>query len=162
MGEFFNQKDIISIILGGTLTLLGGVLGNWLQIRYAHKIKMDEIITERKITTSAEAFAHTKKIQSMFLRSSSNDVLKEILALESWWLKNRLFLPGSFIDKWLGIREGAAKLTRLEKSANTNPEVAINLQKELDRLSNEAIKEIYDYMGVKEIKVDLPRADNRK
>ena len=144
-------------LLGGILAILGGVLSIWFQARNARKIKMYEIVAEKKITANAEAFAYVKKIQSMLIQFPSKNVLKEILSLEEWWLKSRLFLPGKFINKWLGLREGVSKLAHLETSANINPQEAIELQKELDRLANEALKEIYNDMNLKEIKVDSPK-----
>lgn len=155
MEDFLFQ--FLGILLGGILAISGGVLTIWFQARSARKIKIDEIVAEKKITANAEAFAYVKKIQSMLIQFSSKDVLKEILSLEEWWLKSRLFLPGKFINKWLGLREGASKLARLEASASINPEEAVELQKELDRLANEALKEIYNDMNLEEIKVDSPK-----
>lgn len=149
-----NYLPLFQVLLGGLLATLGGIIGIRLQAKYARKIKMDEVVAEKKVIVSAEAYSHIKKIASIVVRSSLEDALKNVLQYEEWFFSNRLFLPGKFPDKWLSIRNHLARLTQLSKKKSDVSDEVVKLEKRLDELIQEAIKEIYKEMNLEEIKIE--------
>lgn len=82
---------------------MGGWGALYFQLRYSRKIRMNEITAERKVTANAEAYKHTKYIET-FPQRSAQEILAVMLSHEEWFFNNRLFLPGKFPAKWLSIR----------------------------------------------------------
>jgi hypothetical protein len=150
---------MLNVLLGGLLAILGGLIGMWLQAKYARKIKMDQIIAEKKISANAEAYKCMKVIESMLSQAALEDTLKKIYKYEEWFFSTRLFLPGRFPDKWLSIRNQLSKAVRLEKSLESDTteksaEKLTALETKLSKLAEEAIVEIYNDMDIPRIKLE--------
>lgn len=147
-------------MIGGLAAILGGIIGAYLQAKYARRIRMDEEIAKRKVATNAEAYRRMKTIQSMLIQSSMREVQEKITGWEGWFFDARLFLPGKFPDKWLSIRNGVYKTIRLKSQLskgdqNTADELT-ELEGNLSELANQAIDEIYKDMGLDRISVQIP------
>lgn len=145
-------EPMLQVIVGGLLAILGGIIGMWWQARNARRIRMDEIIAERKVKANAEAYARMKTISSMLIQASPDETLKKILVYEGWFFGERLFLPGKFPDKWLSIRNGLSKAQRLQGITEKADELS-KLEGELSKLAEEAILEIYKEMNLPRITV---------
>jgi len=143
---------MLQVTVGGLLAILGGMIGMWYQARNARRIRMDEIIAERKVKANAEAYRRMKTIESMLIQASPEETLKKILDDEDWFFGERLFLPGKFPDKWLSIRNGLSKALRLQGRTEKADELS-KLEDELSKLAEEAILEIYEEMNIPRIKV---------
>lgn len=143
---------MLQVIVGGLIAILGGIIGMWFQAKNARRIKMDEIIAEKKVEVNAEAYKRMKVISSMLVQTSTEETLKKILNEEEWFFNVRLFLPGKFPDKWLSIRNGLSKAQRLQGIPEKTDELS-ELEGELPKLAEEAILEIYKEMNLPRIKV---------
>jgi len=150
---------MLKVLLGGLLAILGGLIATWYQAKKARKIRMDEVIAEKKVTANAEAYAKMKDIQSQLALSTLQDVLKVLLENESWLFGNRLFLPGKFPDKWLTIRNNVNEAMKLEKQPEKADELAY-LKKVLPKIANEAIDIIYKDMELERIEVKKIQSHN--
>ena len=154
--EFLREiQPVLLVIVGGLLSILGGIIGMRFQAKNARRIRMDEIIAEKKVSANAEAYRRMKTIESMLHQSSLEETLKEIIAYEDWFFSSRLFLPGKFPDKWLSIRDGLYKACPLQGQPEKANELT-KLEGHLAKLTEEAIVEIYKEMNLERIKVETP------
>ena len=161
---------MFQFIVGGLIGVGGMLLGMWFQLKYARRIRMDEILAERKVIANGDAYTRMKIIASMLIQSSLQELDAEIKKQEDWLFSNRLYLPGKFPDKWLSIRNGVSKALRLEKRlGETADDESKNLQNQLEQLqksledkANEAIDEIYKDMGLSRLEVEpLPKKEGK-
>jgi hypothetical protein len=142
------------IILGGLLTMAGGLIATYLQMRYIRKNKMEEVIAERKIVINAQAYSYMKEIEGRLIQGGSKVAYEAIMRYEKWFFESRLFLPGKFPEKWLMARNYLGKVIILE---NENKDVAkISKYRVIiaDNV-NKAIDEIYSDMDLE--KIVLPK-----
>lgn len=65
---------MIEVIIGGLLAIIGGMVATWFQAKNARRIRMDEIIAEKKIAANNEAHIRIKTIESMLIQAT----LKEL------------------------------------------------------------------------------------
>lgn len=141
------EAIMLNTLLGGFLALLGGCVVTYIQLRYARKTKMNEIIAEKKVNANSQAYSHMKEIQSQFSQLGVKAALKQILSHEEWFFNNRLFLPGDFSAKWLSARNDLLKLSRREGSKNTKE--IIHLDSLIENTCKEALLEIFKDMNIK-------------
>lgn len=127
---------IIGILIGGFLAILGSFIAIWYQAKKARKIRMDEIIAEKKVTANAEAYANMKVIASLLAQSTFQDVKKVFYNNETWLFNNRLFLPGRFPDRWLAIRNTVSDNINLEKQLPEKASELTSLKKALIKTAN--------------------------
>ena len=144
-------------LLGGVLAMLGGWGALYVQMRQTRKIKMDEVVAERKVATNAKAYSCVKEIQGAFIQHGTEAALTLIANYEAWFFENRLFLPGEFPSKWLSIRNDLSKLIRCERQdpmpADARQE-AETLMKRVEKSCTDAIMEIYKDMDLKPINLN--------
>ncbi len=153
---------MLQLIIGGLIGIVGVLLGMWFQLKYARRIRMEEILAEKKVIANGEAYTRMKTIESMLLQSTLKEVKAEIKKQENWFFNTRLFLPGKFPDKWLSIRNGVSKALRLEKSLQrSKPSEVEQLNNEILELdeflhnkAKEAIDEIYKEMRLPRLEVE--------
>ena len=139
-------------LLGGALAIAGGWGATWYQARKARKIRMDEVIAERKVEVNAEAHSRMKRIEGSFLQQNLEDTLNLVMSHEQWLFDSYLFLPGRFGDHWLRIRNDLHKLVRWQ--GIKPPDELTALDKQIEASISAAIDEIYKDTG-------LPRLDVR-
>jgi hypothetical protein len=147
------MTDILKILLGGLLAILSGLIATGSQAKKTRKIRMDEVIAEKKVTANAEAYAKMKYIASWLRKKTFKDVLDFILKNEEWFFKNRLFLPGIFPNKWITIRNYVKRAIELEKQPKKANEL-ISLKNKLIEIANEANLIIYKEMELEKIEVE--------
>lgn len=149
-------------LLGALLAVLGGWGAIWYQSRNTRKNRMEEITAERKVTANAQAYAYAKEIVSALVQESANETLQRILHRERWFFDNRLYLPGTFPNKWLSTRNDLSKLVRWETDASKTAEQKSSLEERIKRTLNEAIDDIYKDMNLQRIEIDdvHPRDDS--
>ncbi len=147
-------------IVGGLLAILGGWGATWYQSRNTRKLRMDEVVAERKIQVNAEAYSCMKRVQSHLLQSDVDTTSAVIQEYEEWFFDNRLFLPGHYPEKWLTVRNNVGKLRLWEKSNSKTPEEIAALDKAIEKAVEDAIDEIYKDMGLK--RLELKDANNKQ
>ena len=153
---------MLQVIIGGLLAILGGMIGMWLEARNARRIRMDEIIAEKKVIANGEAYTRIETIASMLIQSSYEDVNEKFCEYEEWFFNTRLFLPGKFPDKWLSIRAGVSKAVRLQKQLPKRADEFARLEDYVNDLANEAMDEIYKEMKLSRIKIESPSQKTEK
>jgi hypothetical protein len=159
MNELFNTfQPMLQVLIGGLLAILGGVVGMWLQAKYARRVRMDEIIAEKKVATNAEAYSRMIEIASMLRQLTKKETHDKIMEYEKWFFNARLFLPGTFPNKWLSIRNGLSRALRLEKRLGSDDvaDELTTLEEHIEKLADEAIEEIYKEMNLPKIEIELP------
>jgi len=62
---------MLRVIIGGLLAILGGFVATYYQAKKARKIRMDEIIAEKKIQASAEAFTKFTELKGITTRGTT-------------------------------------------------------------------------------------------
>jgi hypothetical protein len=158
LSDFLKEVlPILHILLGGLLAILGGMIGKRLEAKYARKIRMDQIIAERTVDASAQAYAYMKDIEGRLIQDTLENIYTRVLKREGWLITSRLYLPGKFPDKWFAIRNRLAKAIRRERQLSTTGtqktvDELQHLEKELKRLVEDAILEIYKEMKLPRIK----------
>jgi hypothetical protein len=95
---------LVASIVGGVLTLAGGLLAIWLKLRSVRRTRMNEIIAEHKVRVDAEAYVFLMEIEASLARKTPGDTLSLIARHDDWFAANRLFLPGAFPEKWAALR----------------------------------------------------------
>ncbi|MFH1776905.1 MAG: hypothetical protein ABH952_05035 [Candidatus Omnitrophota bacterium] len=150
------------LIIGGILATVGGMVSIWFQAKNARKIRMDEIIAEKKIVANNEAYIRTKRIESMLIQSyNMEDVRNKMQDYEEWFFTNCLFLPREFSNKWLTLKINVSKVCRMMKKIPFEVEKIIKLEGQLSRLVREAKDIIYKEMGLTRMKVEnLPEEND--
>lgn len=148
------MMDTLKILLGGVLAILSGFIATLYQAKKARKIRMDEVIAEKKVTANAEAYAKMKDIASRLAHGTLQDVLRVIIENESWFFSNRIFLPGKFPDKWLTIRNNVDKAIKLQEQLPEKASELASLKDALREIANKAIDEIYKEMELPRIEVE--------
>lgn len=140
-------------ILGGLLAILGGWGATWYQAKNARRNRMEELTAERKILANGEAYAYTKEIASALIQADIRDVASLIAQREEWFFRSRLFLPGTFPEKWLELRNVILKLARRETSDSASPKDIESFQQRAESLAEQAIEEIYKDMNLEKIEI---------
>ncbi len=158
LSDFLKKvQPMLNILLGGILAILGGIVGAWLQAKYARRTRMDQIIAERAVDANSEAYAHMKDIEAKLIQETLQNTYKTILKHQEWLIRSRLYLPGRFPDKWFTIRNKLGKAVRLEQQlakpiAQQTADELTQLEEQLKHLVDEAILEIYKEMKLSRIK----------
>ncbi len=120
-------------LLGGFLAIIASFVATWFQQRKIVKTRMNEIVAERKISANADAYSYAKEIRSYLSQQGPLNASKLILSREEWFFSQRLFLPGSFPEKWLTARNNLPKLVQLEQSENKKPKEIAALKDKIDK-----------------------------
>lgn len=153
--EFLQEsKEMIQVIIGGILATFGGMIGIWFQAKNARKIRMDEIIAEKKIQANNEAYIRIKMIEAMLIQADLDDVKSKFYEYDEWFFNTRLFLPGKFPDKWLSIKNNLIKAIGLKRSLPDSATELTKLEDYLDKLKDEAIDEIYKEMELPDMQIE--------
>lgn len=140
------------IILGGLLAIIGGIIGSFLNAKWARRKRMDEIIAQKKIDANQAAYQHIKQIEALLIQGTLEQVRDEINKYEAWLFNNRLFLPGRFPDKWLELRNGIGVILHRRKAGKSQPEELTKMEMELKQINQEAMDEIYKDMNMEKLK----------
>lgn len=154
LGLLSRNKEMIQVMLGGLLATLGGMIGLWFQAKNARRIRMDEIIAEKKIQANNEAYIRIKTIEGMLTQAELEDVKKKLYEYDEWYFNTRLFLPGKFPDKWLSIKNNLIKAIGLKRNLPDSATELTKLEAYLDKLKDEAIDEIYKEMKLSNIQIE--------
>ena len=148
--------------LGGLLAILGGLIANWIQLRYTRRIRMDEIIAERKVTANAQAYSHMKEIEASEVQEDTGSTREIMQKYEQWFFDNRLFLPGKFPEKWLLVRNDLFKLARWQTIDSKTPDELFGLEERISATISDAIDEVYKDMDLKRIDLSDQISGNDK
>ncbi|MDD5565898.1 MAG: hypothetical protein PHG31_03265 [Candidatus Omnitrophica bacterium] len=145
---------MIQVIIGGILATFGGMTGIWFQAKNARRIRMDEIIAEKKIQANNEAYIRIKMIEGMLIQAGLEEVKEKIYEYDEWFLNTRLFLPGKFPDKWLSIKSNLINAIGLKKGSPDSAAELKRLDNFLVQLKDEAIEEIYKEMKLSNMQIE--------
>ena len=146
--------DMLKFFLGALSAMLGSFLAIRYQIKKARRIRMDEIIAEKKVENNGAAYARMKDIASRLAQSTLEDVLSAMLGNESWFFRSRIFLPGKYPNKWITIRNKVNEAIKLQLQSPEKANELASLKKALIKIANEAIDEIYKEMELERIEVE--------
>jgi hypothetical protein len=141
---------ILTALLGGLLAIAGGFVAAWFQLRITRRTRMNAIIAEKKVKANAEAYQYMKEIERSLVQRSDEETLLLMADHDAWLSANRLFLPGSFPEKWASLRITLQWLVGRSPQGPKNPEHQHSLRIKALGLAKDALREIYDDMGVDE------------
>lgn len=141
---------ILTALLGGLLAIAGGFVAAWFQLRITRRTRMNTIIAEKKIKANAEAYQYMKEIERSLVERTDAETLTLIKARDAWMSANRLFLPGSFPDKWEALRITLAWLVGSPMEGPRDPETTHRLRLKALHLAKDALTEVYQDMGIEE------------
>jgi hypothetical protein len=150
---------ILAAILGGLIAIAGGFIAAWFQLRIARRTRMHAIIAERKVKANAEAYQHMKGIERSLVQRSDEETLLLLQEHDAWLAANRLFLPGSFPEKWASLRITLQWLVGSPMEGPRDPETAHRLRLKALHLAKEALAEVYEDMGIEETEHKTPPDD---
>lgn len=139
---------ILDTAIGGLLAIGGGMVATWLSARTTRRIRMDEVVAERKVEANKWAYAYMKEIETTLIVAGPKNARQLMANREPWLFENRLFLPGRYPDKWLTLRLKLDEILDL-----TGSEAVAPLKKRARELANECILEIYKEMRMKALDV---------
>ena len=139
------------VLLGGLLAILGGLIATWIQLKNVRKVRMEELIAERKVQANAEAYGHLKRIEGSFIAQSHEDTIALVMSLEEWFFANRLFLPRLFPEYWLSMRGDLHRRIRWEEDSSKSPGELSAVENAIQLAMTGAIYEIYKDMDLKQI-----------
>ena len=153
------METLLQFGIAVVLLIMGGLFGAWIQAKFARKIRMQEIIAEKKLQVYAEAYAKVKHIISVIAQSSSLVPAKELFQKnEEWFWKNRIYFPGEFPDYWLTGRNHVdvhvvtEQLTQRGESTEEQRKEYVRIKQQLPKELGKATEIIYKELNLKEIK----------
>lgn len=141
---------MVTAILGGLLAIAGGFTAAWFQLRIARRTRMHAIMAEKKIKANAEAHQHMKAIERSLVQHADAETLALIKRLDAWMSANRLFLPGSFPEKWEALQTTLTWLVGSPIEGTRDLNTARRLRLKALHLAKEALSEVYTDMGIEE------------
>ena len=145
---------MLEVLLGGALSIVGGFVAANIQSRQAQKIRMSEVVAERKVEMNRQAYVHMKKIQTIIDANSSLEKVRSYMVEnEDWFFENRLFLPGLFPDKWFSILRASEQSLREQADGRGTPTSLTEDQEAVGKWAAQAIDIIYSEMGLRRIRV---------
>ncbi|HEU4930205.1 MAG TPA: hypothetical protein VFU38_10290 [Candidatus Krumholzibacteria bacterium] len=142
---------IVTALLGGLLAIAGALAAAWYQLRIARRTRMHAVIAEKKVKANAEAYQYLKEIEHSLAQHSDAETLRLMRDRDVWLFANRLFLPGSFPQKWTALRITLQWLAGHGAEGPGDPDHVRALRIKALRLAKEALQEIYHDMGIEEI-----------
>jgi hypothetical protein len=139
---------ILAAILGGLIAIAGGFVAAWFQLRIARRTRMHAIIAEKKVKANAEAYQYMKDIERSLIQRSDEETLLLLNEHDAWLAANRLFLPGSFPEKWASLRITLQWLVGSPMEGPRDPDTSHRLRLKALRLAKEALAEVYEDMEI--------------
>lgn len=139
---------ILAAVVGGLIAIAGGLVAAWFQLRIARRARMHAIIAEKKVKANAEAYQYMKDIERSLVQRSDEETLLQLKERDAWLAANRLFLPGSFPEKWASLRITLQWLVGSPMEGPRDPDGAHRLRMKALRLAKEALGEVYEDMGI--------------
>ena len=95
---------MLAAAVGGLLAIAGAFTANWFQMRTTLRMRMNQVIAERKVSADADALKYLKLIEAHLAEHTEAEALAFMLAHEDWLFSNRLFLPPGFSEIWTSLR----------------------------------------------------------
>jgi len=141
---------ILAALLGGLLAIAGGFVAAWFQLRITRRTRMNTLMAERKVKANAEAHQYVKEIERSLVQRSDEETLLLMTDRDAWLAANRLFLPGSFPEKWAALRITVQWLAVRSPQGPRHADHQHDLRMKALRLTKDALHEIYQDMGVEE------------
>ncbi len=149
-----KNRDMFQVLIGGLLAISGGMISLWFQAKNARRIRMDEIVAEKKIQADNEAYIRIKTIEAMLIQSDLEEVKNKFYEYDEWFFNIRLFLPGKFPGKWLSIKNNLIKAIGLKRELPDSATELEELENYLSKLKDEAIDEIYKEMKLRDMQIE--------
>lgn len=138
----------LTALLGGLLAIAGGFAAAWFQLHITQRTRMNTIIAEKKIKANAEAYQYMKEIERSLVERTDTETLVAIKDRDAWMSANRLFLPGSFPEKWEALRITLAWLVGSPMEGPRDLETTHRLRLKALHLAKDALAEVYEDMGI--------------
>jgi hypothetical protein len=146
-GESVMWMSLVPVVIGGLLSILGGIAGTWLRARYAHKMKFAEELASRKVRVYEEAYWRIKNVESLHSQAKPGVAHRKLLQYEEWFWKNRLYLPIEFSQAWIELRTALRRLySRIEYGELVEGDIDL-MAGRVDGLMKEAIDAILKASG---------------
>jgi hypothetical protein len=150
---------ILAAILAGVLAIAGGFVAAWFQLRITQRTRMNAVIAEKKVKANAEAYQHMKEIERSLAQRSDEETLLMMNDRDEWLSANRLFLPGSFANKWAALRITVQWLAESSPASPRDTDHRHSLRVKALRLAKDALHEIYHDMDIDEARPRHPGDD---
>ena len=141
---------ILAAIVGGLIAIAGALVAAWFQLRVTRRTRMHAIIAEKKVKANAEAYQYMKDIERSLIQRSDEETLLQVKERDEWLAANRLFLPGSFPEKWASLRITLQWLVGSPMEGPRDADSAHRLRMKALRLVKDALTEVYEDMGIDE------------
>lgn len=154
---------LIGVFVGALLASLGGFLAIWYQTKKTRQVRREEIMAEEHIEANRQAFNRITDLKSVMEQCTPEEVLAWINRNEKWFCDSRLFLPGSFVEKWLSMRKYCQRIVKLKTTlAQIKDELRkggiIDEMGECEsyctELADKALDEIYSDMNIPPIAIE--------
>jgi hypothetical protein len=138
---------ILAAAVGGLLAIAGGFAANWFQMRITLRMRMNQLIAERKVSADADALKYLKLIESHLAEHSDAQALALMLGREDWLFGNRLFLPAGFAELWISLQTTLRWISEAPDEAARDFEDVHRLRVRALRYVKQAAQEIYHDMN---------------
>lgn len=152
---------MIKVIIGGILAIIGGIIGRFLEAKYARRVKKEEIIAEKQIFAIQGAYDRATRIKGMLLMGTTKEARDAMREYSDWFFANRLFLPHRFSENWITIQSNIAKKDVFENDLQHHKKEVIDLYDANNRLVEEAIGEIERCMRLPKLEVKKKKEINK-
>lgn len=152
--------QLFLVLVGGLCAALGGVLSTWYKAKKTCKIRMDEIIAEKKVEACEKALLLMGQLRPLLIEGIPEDWLRFVFKQEEWFWNNRAYLPKEFSNNWLTIKLELRKAIRMEKAIykqtvtdENKADDLVDLESHIRQLAKEAEERIEREFHLQPIKI---------
>ena len=163
------MKDLFLVLIGGLCAAFGGFVSTWYQAKKARQIKMSETIGVQQVEAFKEALSLISQLHSILIQFLNEDATEFITEHSRWVSENTILLPHKFVENWWSIRSNLRTAERMDKTQAKIPdgserdkmiEDIVEINSFMDRLAEEAEKEIRNNLGLPKVEIQRPLKEN--
>ena len=97
------MEKAIYILLGALCAIVGSIAAKWYEIKTARKLKMEEIIGEKKVEAYQKLLPLLTYLQRLIIKDANGTTLKYVEDNIEWLDNNRIVLPTEVYESWFEI-----------------------------------------------------------
>jgi hypothetical protein len=110
------MEQALYILLGAFCAIVGSFAAKWYEVKTARKLRMENIIGEKKIEAYQNLLPMLTYLQGSMIQDTEENTLTYIEDNIEWLNNNRIFLPSEVYDSWHHIRLSLRKLIRIARN----------------------------------------------